>query len=97
VGRAGGPWFPEAGTGQWEVSYLLEYEVHPPLSSTNYCEDISKFIDLKVQSLKEHKSQIEDIHYEDSAKALNEYRGILTSGKSKYAECFRVIKIKSLF
>lgn len=97
IGRASGPWFQEAKGDPWEVSHILEYEVHPPMSTTNYCEDISDFIDLKIKALEEHKSQIGDIHYQDSSRALAEYRGTLTSGKSKYAECFRVSKTKNIF
>ncbi|MDX1919546.1 MAG: PIG-L deacetylase family protein [Candidatus Caenarcaniphilales bacterium] len=97
VGRASGPWFQEVEGKPWEVSHILEYEVHPPMSSTSYCEDITDFIDLKVKALEEHKSQIEDIHYQDSSRALAEYRGILTSGKSKYAECFKIVKTQGLF
>jgi LmbE family N-acetylglucosaminyl deacetylase len=95
-GRAKGSWFQEAKGQPWSVSTILAYEVHPPMRNTGYCEDITEFMDLKMQALQKHISQVEQIEYDQAVKGLNSYRGILTDGKSKYAECFQIIESNSI-
>jgi LmbE family N-acetylglucosaminyl deacetylase len=96
AGRAAGPWFQESKGEPWKVSTILAYEVHPPLHEANYCEDITDFVSLKVQALKEHKSQLAEISYDQASEAMSVYRGTL-SGSSRNAECFHVIQVDKLF
>lgn len=95
IGRASGPWFQECKGKPWSVDTILCYEVWTPLQEISYVENIDKFIDLKILALKQHKSQIQNIQYNDAVKGLNRYRGIMT-GKGKYCECFQVLKINKI-
>jgi len=90
VARASGPWFQECKGEPWSVGTVLCYEVWTPLQQISYIEDITDFIELKIEALKQHKSQIKDIQYDEAVKGLNRYRGIMT-GKGEYCECFQVI------
>lgn len=89
--RAAGPWFQECEGKPWSVDTILGYEVWTPLQNINYSEDITSFIDIKIEALKQHKSQIEDIRYDEAIKGLNRYRGAMT-GIADYCECFQIIK-----
>ena len=93
--RASGPWFQECSGESWQVQTVLCYEVWTPIQEVSYAEDITEFINLKIEALKHHKSQIEEIRYDEAVKGLNRYRGIMT-GKGKYCECFQVLKINKL-
>jgi len=95
VGRAAGPWFQECKGKPWSVGTVLCYEVWTPLQEISYVEDITEFIELKIKALEQHKSQIQDIEYNEAVKGLNRYRGIMT-GKGKYCECFQVLKINKI-
>lgn len=95
IGRASGPWFQECKGKPWSVEIVLCYEVWTPLQEFSYVEDITEFIELKIKALGQHKSQIQDIQYDEAVKGLNRYRGIMT-GKGKYCECFQVLKINKL-
>ena len=89
--RAAGPWFPACGRQSWSVDKILAYEVWTPLDRYNLTVDISAFMQLKLTALREHKSQLTDIAYDEAVQGLNRYRGI-TSGTGQYAECFQLIK-----
>jgi LmbE family N-acetylglucosaminyl deacetylase len=93
-GRAGGPWFQECSGEPWSVQTILCYEVWVPLQNITYVEDITDFIELKVKALGEHKSQLDDISYDEAVKCLNRYRGIMAGG-GKYSECFQILKTSS--
>lgn len=95
VGRAGTPLFQEYQGNLWCVDTVLVYEVWTPLSEFNYVEDISDFIDKKIAALKEHKSQIQQIRYDEAMEGLARYRGAMT-GKGKYAEVFNIVKTETL-
>ncbi|HEY9886588.1 MAG TPA: PIG-L deacetylase family protein [Vampirovibrionales bacterium] len=95
IGRSSGPWFQEVALPAWSVNTVLEYEVNPPMQEVEYCEDITDVIETKIKALEKHGSQIEDIKYHDGVKALNKYRGAISSGY-EYAECFKVKSIKKL-
>jgi LmbE family N-acetylglucosaminyl deacetylase len=96
INKARGNWFQEAKGEPWTVKTIFAYEVYPLQKTVNYCEDVTEFMDLKYKALKEHKTQIESVAYDDLAESISRYRGILNSG-SKYGECFQVIKISDLF
>ena len=89
--RAAGPWFPDCGEQSWSVDKILAYEVWTPLERYNLAVDISDFMQLKLNALREHSSQVTDIAYDEAIQGLNRYRGI-TSGTGRYAECFQLIK-----
>ncbi|MDD4802398.1 MAG: PIG-L family deacetylase [Syntrophomonas sp.] len=89
--RAAGPWFQECGGRPWAVKNILGYEIWTPLQTIAHCEDISDFIQLKLDALQMHKSQLEHIRYDEAIQGLNRYRGIMT-GKGNYCECFQLIK-----
>jgi LmbE family N-acetylglucosaminyl deacetylase len=90
--RAGGPWFQECCGEPWSPESLLGYEVWNPLPTVAYSEDITDFIDLKLQALQQHQTQLEAVDYAEAIKGLNRYRGIMT-GKGNYCECFQVLNI----
>lgn len=91
VARANGPWFQECKGEPWSVQTILCYEVWTPLQKFSYVEDITEFVDQKIKALEQHKSQIQDIKYDEAVKGLNRYRGVM-SGCGKYCECFQVLK-----
>ncbi|NPV92978.1 MAG: PIG-L family deacetylase [Firmicutes bacterium] len=89
--RAGGPWFREYEGQPWSVPTVLGYEVGTPIERVSYTEDISDFMELKLEALREHRSQLEAIDYHDAVRGLNRYRGAMTGG-GVYCECFQVYK-----
>lgn len=95
VRRAGGPWFQEcrgsSDGGPWAVQEVLGYEVWAPMQAPSVFLDISAFMDLKLKALREHKSQLACLPYDEAVTGLNRYRGIM-SGNCKYCECFQAIK-----
>ncbi len=70
------------------------YEVWTPLSSVDYCEDISDFMQCKFDALQQYTSQLAIARYDTSIKGLNSYRGGMTSHicdgarYANYAEAF---------
>jgi len=95
LGRASVPLFQEYKGSPWSAETVLAYEVWTPLSDFEYVEDISEFIDEKVAALRKHESQIKMNPYDEAFKGLARYRGTMT-GKGKYCEVFKVIKISKL-
>lgn len=89
--RAAGPWHPQCGKHAWEVAWIIAYEVWAPLNEVNMVEDISPFIDIKIEAIRRHKSQIEHIAYDEGIRGLNRFRGI-SSGRGDYCECFQILK-----
>lgn len=90
--RAGGPWFQECGGLPWKAKSILCYEVWTPLREVNCAEDITDFMETKMEALRRHSSQTEEIPYDEAAMALNRFRGI-TTGSGRYCECFEVLSI----
>ncbi len=95
INKARGNWFQEAKGEPWSVKTVLTYEISPMQKNTNYCEDITEFMPLKLKALAEHKTQLDSVAYDDLAESLGGYRGILNTG-TKYAECFQIVKIESI-
>jgi N-acetylglucosamine malate deacetylase 1 len=91
IERTGCSCFQECKGKPWTVNKLLSYEIWTPLQKISYVEDISDFMQMKLNALECHKSQMEEMNYKDAVKSLNRYRGII-SGEGKYAECFQVLK-----
>lgn len=92
--RAAGPWFQETEGEPWHVPTALAYEVWSPMTQFDYAEDITDFMDAKVQALNQHVSQVGDVSYVDGMKGLAAYRGFLAG--CRYAEVFRVIRASDL-
>ena len=92
---ASGPWFQECKGEVWDPETVLAYEVWTPMVEIQYSADITEFMDKKIEALKKHSSQIDDIPYHEGVEGLNRYRGVMT-GKGKYVECFQVLKINKI-
>lgn len=95
IRRAAGPWFQECKGKPWAVGTVLGYEVWTPLQHVTYAEDITDVMDTKLEALRQHKSQITDIQYDEGVQGLNRYRGVMT-GKGEYCECFDVVQVSKL-
>jgi N-acetylglucosamine malate deacetylase 1 len=91
--RAAGPWFGKCGTDPWQVKTILGYEVWTPLEIVAHQQDITDYIGTKLEALRIHKTQLEQIPYDEAVKGLNRYRGIMT-GNCDYCECFEIIKVE---
>src|SRR3989344_4227934 len=92
VFRAAGPWFQETEGKPWMTDTILVFEVWTPLATVHYLEDVTQFMNKKLEALREHKSQIKDIRYDEWIEGLNRYRGGST-GIGKYAEAFEIIRM----
>ena len=68
---------------------VLAYEVWTPLQNYGLIEDITDVIEKKVEALLFHHSQISQFPYDELAKTLARYRGIVTGG-GDYCEVFCV-------
>mgnify|MGYP003829555607 FL=1 len=89
--RAAGPWFQECEGQPWSVGNIFGYEVWTPLQDPAYVEDISEFMEVKLDALRLHRSQLEEIRYDEAIMGLNRYRGIMT-GEGDYCECFELLR-----
>lgn len=89
--RASGPWFKDCGLTPWSVDNILGYEVWTPLQQVTYVEDISDMMEIKIQALQQHHSQVSVLAYDKAVQGLNQYRGI-TSGRGAYGEAFVIYK-----
>ena len=95
LGRAALPIFPEYKGTTWSVETVLAYEVWTPLSDFQYVEDISEFMGQKTTALKKHRSQMRNYRFDEACEGLARYRGV-TTGKGRYCEVFKVIKLSKL-
>lgn len=96
VGRAQGDSFPEWGGKAWNIETILGYEVWTPLTRFQYVNDISDVIETKINALQEHRSQLANVQYDEAARSLNRFRGVMTE-RGAYCECFEVLKVTRLF
>ena len=96
IGRAVAPCFQECKGSPWNVKKVLAYEVWTPLQSFSYIEDITDFMEIKLKSLQQHKSQFRNYQFDEGVEGLNRFRGVM-SGKGNYCECFQVLKTDKLF
>ena len=81
-----GQWHP------WKVKITLCYEVWTPLQEVSYVEDISEFMEVKLQALRHHASQLRYTRYDNAVEGLNRYRGSMTR-TGQYGEGFQVLKM----
>ncbi|MBI1971759.1 MAG: PIG-L family deacetylase [Candidatus Aenigmarchaeota archaeon] len=76
-----------------DVRALLLYEVWTPMDEPHVAEDVTGFMDRKIEALGKHESQLSVIRYDEAAKGLNRYRGAMT-GAGDYAEVFKIKFLK---
>jgi len=97
---AGSNNFIKFGKYPWWVGNVLAYEVWTPLEEYQYSEDISAFIEKKIQALKIYKSQtIESGNVSDfiseKGKYLSGWRASMTLGE--YREVFQVLRAANIY
>ncbi len=88
---ASGPWYPDAGGIPHQVKEIYGYEVWNPISDFQMAWDISSVIDRKIELIRCHQSQINDVDYVGAITGLAKYRGVM-SMTGNYAEVFEVLK-----
>ena len=64
------------------------YEIWTPLTEYDHVEDISAVMAVKLKAIRAHRSQIEQLAYDQAARGLNAYRGAI-AGRCRYAEVFK--------
>ncbi len=64
------------------------YEIWTPLSQFNHLENIDAFMARKILAIRAHRSQSEQLAYDEAIQGLNRYRGAI-SMKCRYAEVFQ--------
>ncbi|MDO4539856.1 MAG: PIG-L deacetylase family protein [Syntrophomonadaceae bacterium] len=92
VGRAAGPWFKAQGPA-WRVERILAYEVWTPLPSPGLYRDISPWMEQKLAALRQHRSQLKYMAYDDAVRGLNRYRAVGSGLGCEYCECFQVLRL----
>jgi len=90
--HAAGPWYQETREKPWDTPVVLGYEVWFPMNRWNTAVDITETVDLKLEALSCHASQLEDVKYDEAFGGLARYRGEMTFA-SKYAEAFEILKM----
>lgn len=70
---------------------VLAYEVWTPLSRFDQVEDISECLDMKLEAIRAHESQLAEFRYDRAAEGLAAYRGAL-AGKTDFAEVFATVR-----
>ena len=65
------------------------YETSVPLKPT-VLVDISDVMELKMEALHRHRSQLMDMNWSDRVRGLNRFRTITLIGQAEYAEAFWV-------
>jgi N-acetylglucosamine malate deacetylase 1 len=66
---------------------LLTYEVWTPLAEHYHVEDITPVMGRKLQAVRAHRSQTQQLPYDRAVRGLNLYRGAVAGG-CRYAEIF---------
>jgi len=69
---------------------LVTYEVWTPLPEYDRVEDITGVMRRKLQAVRCHRSQLEDLRYDRAIRGLNQYRGLITL-RCRYAEVFQSV------
>ena len=95
ITASGGPWYPDGGIVPHQVQKVFGYEVWNPISNFQTAINIEFSIDRKLEALKQHSSQIEDINYLKAIAGLAQYRGVM-SMSGAYAEVFETLKTGSV-
>jgi LmbE family N-acetylglucosaminyl deacetylase len=87
VPRAGWTVFPALGGEPWSVAEVRSYEVWTPLRRPNLYVDITPYVDIKAEAIRQYVSQLAAIAYHDAVLGLNRYRGAMGPGVA-FAEAF---------
>jgi N-acetylglucosamine malate deacetylase 1 len=66
------------------------YEIWTPHTFFQHLEDVTSVMDRKLAAIRCHKSQVEDIRYDDAIAGLNRYRGAIAG--CGYAEAFATLE-----
>ena len=74
-----------------KIKGLLLYEIHRPMKTYNLVEDISKYINRKMEAMSFYRSQLNEAKLDLAIKGLNRYRGSIHEGVD-YAEVFQIKK-----
>lgn len=74
-----------------KIKGIALYEIHKPLEKYNLVENITEYIDIKMQAMAFYKSQLETSRVDLAIKGLNEYRGKLHE-QCDFAEVFGIKK-----
>lgn len=85
--------FIEKGKKRECPKLVLEYEVWTPLTEIDLYEDITDYMDKKMDLISYYESQIMFTDYAEAARGLNVYRGTIGKGKKSYAEAFKIQRI----
>ena len=88
---AGSSSFQEINGKPWIPYIIYAYEIMTPFQTPQYFEDITQFMNLKLEALKLHETQ-KNLHCEEWVEGLNKYRG-RTTGIGKYAEAFKILRM----
>lgn len=67
---------------------LLTYEVWTPLPDFYHVENITPVMGRKLEAIRCHRSQVEQLAYDRAVRGLNLYRGVV-AGACRYAEIFQ--------
>lgn len=87
VWLAASSYFPELGL-PLVLQYVMMYEVWTPLQVINLKQDISQYVDLKINALAAYASQFTSAQAERIV-GLNAYRAAMTNQTMRAAEVFR--------
>ena len=90
---AGSSSFQETIGKPWLPNIIYAYEIMTPFQAPQYFEDITQFMNLKLEALKLHETQ-KNLKCEDWVEGLNRYRGG-TTGIGKYAEAFKILRLSA--
>ncbi|MEU5426329.1 PIG-L deacetylase family protein [Streptomyces olivoreticuli] len=86
--------FGECGEPAPAPRLVLGYEVWSPLPEFQYAEDVTGFVDRKVEAMRAYRSQLRHAAWDQAVRALAEYRGAVATGTS-HAEVFEVLSLGS--
>lgn len=88
---ASGPWYQDVSGAPWRVETVLGYEVWHPLEAFQMAVDITDTLTLKLEALREHRSQTSVIPYDAAVEGLARYRGAMAQ-VGTHAEVFEVLR-----
>ncbi len=95
VSAARGPWYAEAGGQPHFVGQVYGYEVWNPINQPSLSVNIEGYIQIKMDALREHRSQIKEVRYLEAVEGLAAYRGAM-SMNGKFAEVFDVMQTQEV-
>ncbi|BBJ38253.1 PIG-L domain-containing protein [Streptomyces antimycoticus] len=84
--------FGETGKPAPMPRLVLGYEVWAPLAEFQYAEDVTGFVDQKVEAMRAYQSQLRHAAWDDAVRSLARYRGAVATGTT-HAEVFEVISL----